>query len=138
MSEFLLLCADATLWDPTIRATWGLLNFCPTIMQFQVCAIMQTQLATLSQTGALGEVEKPKQDMAFLMIVPSTDAGGDQVFSLAAVWVHPCYGHISTLKEAAQKLMLLADNGPDWPYAFVCMKDTILHMPCLIRDTSVL
>ena len=65
-----------------------------------------------------------------MMIVPSTDAGGDQVFSLAAVWVHPCYGHISTLKEAAQKLMLLADNGPDWPYAFVCMKDiNMSHMP---------
>ena len=76
MSEFSLLCADATLWDPTTRATWGSLDFCPMITWFQVCTITQTQLATLSQAGAWGEVEKPWWDMAFLMIVPSTNAGG--------------------------------------------------------------
>ena len=31
--------------------------------------------------------------------------------------------------EAAQKLMLLVDDGPDWPYAFVCMNNTMLHAP---------
>ena len=84
MSKFTLLCADVTLWDPTTRATWGSLDFCPMITWFQVHAIMQTQLTTLSQAGAWGEIEKPQQDMAFLMIVPSTNAGGDQVFSLAS------------------------------------------------------
>ena len=46
---------------------------------------MQTQLTTLSQEGAWGEVEKPWQDMVFLMIAPSTNARSDQVFSLAAM-----------------------------------------------------
>ena len=55
------------------------------VKQFQVCAIMQTQLTALSQAGACGEVEKPQWDMAFLIIVPNIDAGGDQVFGLAAV-----------------------------------------------------
>ena len=98
-------------------------------MWFQVCAIMQTQLTALSQAAAWGEVERPRQDVAFLMIVPSTNAGGDQVLSLAAVWVHPCQGHLSTLVEAAKKLMLLADDGPDWPYTFVCMNDTVSQVP---------
>ena len=63
------------------------------------------------------------------MIMPNNNARGDQVFSLAAVWVHPHQGHLSTLLEAAQKLMLLVDNGPDWPYAFIHMNDTMLYVP---------
>ena len=85
MSEFSLLCANATLWDPTTRAIWRSLDFCPTITWFQVCTIMQTQLTTLSQAGAWGEVEKPQWDMAFLIIAPSNNLGGDQVFSLATM-----------------------------------------------------
>ena len=73
--------------------------------------------------------EKARGDIAFLMIAPSTNPEGDQVFSLAVVWAHPCQGCLSTLVEAAQKLMLLADNGPDWPYTFVHMSDTVLHVP---------
>ena len=67
--------------------------------------------------------------MVFLMIVPSTDARGDQVFGLAAMWMYPHQGCLSTLMEAAWKLVLLADNGPGWPYTFVHMIDTMLHMP---------
>ena len=107
----------------------GSLDFCPMLTWFQVCAIMQTQLTTLSQAGVWGEVKKPRQDMTFLMIVPSTTARGDQLFSLAVLWVYLCQGHLSTLVKAAQKLMLLADNSPDWLYAFVHMSDTILHVP---------
>ena len=129
MSEFSHLCADATLWNPTTRAAWGSLNFCPTLMQFQVHAIMQTQLTALSQAGAWGEVEKPRWNMAFLIIAPSTNAGGDQVFSLAVVWAHPCHGHLSILVKAAQKLMLLAGNSSDWLYAFICISDTVTCTP---------
>ena len=109
MSVFLLLCADATQWDPTTRATWGSFDFCPTIMWFQVHAITLAQLTALSWTGAWGEVEKPWWDMVLLMIAPSTNAGGDQVFGLATMWVHPHQGCLPTLVEAAQKLMLLPD-----------------------------
>ena len=74
---------------------------------------MQTWLTALSQAGVWGEVEKARWDIAFLMIAPSTNAGGVQVFSLVVVWAHPHQGHLSTLVEAAKKLMLLADDGPD-------------------------
>ena len=62
------------------------------------------------------------------MIAPSTNARGDQVFSLVVVWTHPYQGCLSTLVEAPQKLMLLVDDGPNWPYTFICMSDTVLHM----------
>ena len=113
MSEFSCPCANATLWDPNTRAAWGSINFCPGLTWFQVCAFMQTQWTALSQAGPWGEVEKPRWDMAFLMIAPSTNDGGDQFLSLAVVWVHPHQGHLPTLAEAAQKLMPLVDNGPD-------------------------
>ena len=67
--------------------------------------------------------------MAFLLIVPSTNARGDQVFGLAVVWAHPHQGHLSTPAEAAQKLMLQVGDGPDWPYAFIYMSTTELHVP---------
>ena len=54
---------------------------------------------------------------------------GWPIFRLAVVWAHPHQGCLSTLVEAAWILMLLADDGPDWPYAFVCMSDTMLHVP---------
>ena len=77
MSKFSHLCDDTILWDPTNKAAMGSLDVCPTIMQFQVHTIMQTQLSALSQAGAWGKAMKPRWDMAFLMIAPSTNGGGD-------------------------------------------------------------
>ena len=75
MSEFSLLCADATLWDPITRATLGYLDFCFLVKSFQVHTIMQTELTSLSQAGAWREVEKPWWDMTFLMTAPNTSVG---------------------------------------------------------------
>ena len=94
MSEFFLLCADSALWDPTTSATWGSLNFCPKVTQFQVHTITQGQLTTLSQVGACRDVEKPHQDMAFLLIVTSLAIGCEWVFGLTAMWMHPHQIHL--------------------------------------------
>ena len=126
MRDFLHLSKDVGLWDTSTKATWGLLDFCPAVMQYQVHAIMQTQLTALSQTGAWGDVKKPWWDMAFLLIVPSLAVGCEWVFSLTAMWAHP---HLPTVGEAAQKLMLLANESPNWPYAYAWMNDAAAHMP---------
>ena len=89
MSEFSLLCADSALWDPTTSAMWGSLNFCPKVTQFQVCTITQGQLTALSWVGAWGDMEKPCQDMAFLLIAPILAIRSKLVFGLTAVWMHP-------------------------------------------------
>ena len=129
MSKSSRLCANATLWDPTTRAAWGSLDFCPALMWFQIWAIMQTQLTALSLAGAWGEVENPRWDIAFLMKAPSNNAGGDQVFGLTVLQAHSHQGCLFTLVEAAQKLILLADDSPDWLYTFIPMSDTMLHVP---------
>ena len=67
--------------------------------------------------------------MAFLLIAPSTNAGCEQVFGLTVLWTHPCQAHLCTLEEVACKLLLLADDGPEWPYAFAYFNDTMSHVP---------
>ena len=63
------------------------------------------------------------------MIAPSTNVGGDQLFGPVVVWVHPHQGHLTTLVEAAQKLMPLVDDSPECPYTFIHMSNTMLHVP---------
>ena len=51
--------------------------------------------------------------MAFLLIAPSTDAGGECVLGLTAVWAHPYQAHLHTLEEVAHKLLYVVDDCPD-------------------------
>ena len=67
--------------------------------------------------------------MAFLLIAPSLAIGCEWVFRLTAVCMHPCQVCLPTLADAAQKLLLLADEGTNWPYAYITMNDAMAHAP---------
>ena len=129
MSEFLHLCTDTVLWDPNSSAMRGSLDFCLLIKQFHVPTIRQTQLTALSQTGTWGNVENPRQDMAFLLIAPSLTIGCKRIFGLMALWAHPHQAHLVSLVEVVWHLILMADEGLDWLYMFICMNDPVLHVP---------
>ena len=54
------------------------------------------------------------------------------------VWVGPWTDHcvdaphqvcLPSLVNVAQKLLLLADKGADWPYAYIRMNDAMAHVP---------
>ena len=92
-------------------------------------AIMQEQLNALSQVGAWGSVEKSHQDMVFLLPVLSIAMRCERVFGLTMVWAHLCQAHIHTLDDVTHKLVLLADESVDWPYAFIWLNDVISHLP---------
>ena len=129
MSNFVLLSTDASLWEPVTKVRLGSHDFCPGVNSFQVQAVIQAQLSTLSQAGAWGDVEKAKWDMAFLLIVSSITMGYEKVFGLVAIWVHPhqtCYHY---LEEVAHKLVLLVDESMDWAYAFVQLNEGLSHVP---------
>ena len=81
-------------------------------------AIIISELYALSHTGAWGDVEKLRCDMAFLLIVPDKTVKGERVFGLIAVWAHPHQAHHLSLGETVHKLTLLIDIGTDWAYAF--------------------
>ena len=117
MSNFSLVCMNVGLWDTSTKATLRSLDFCLVVMQLQVHAIMQTQLTFLSHAGP-GEMWKsPQWDMAFVLVVPSLAIRCEWVFGLTAVWAHPHQANLPTLADATQRLMLLADEGANWPYA---------------------
>ena len=128
MSEFSCLCADKALWDPNSSDTWGSLDLCPPIQWFHVPTIRQTQLTTLSQAGAWWNAEKPREDMAFLLIAPSLGVGCERIFGLMAMWAHHHQAHLASLVQVAQCLILLADEGLDWSYTFIWMNDAVLHV----------
>ena len=96
----------------------GVTQSLPPLSQFQVRAIMPSELQAFSQSGAWGDMEKPRCDMAFLLIVPAEAIGGEKVFGLVVVWVHPHEACYHSLGEVAHKLTLLINTGSDWAYAF--------------------
>ena len=67
--------------------------------------------------------------MAFLLILPKEGIAGERVYGLAMVWVHPYQARVSTIEDAAKKLILLASTGPNWPYAFVQFNRDAHHVP---------
>ena len=129
MSDFSLLSPDMSLWDPSTKATWGLLDFCPAVTLFHVCKVMQMQLIALSQVGAWGDAEKPHQDMVFILMTPNPAIGCKWVFDLTPMWMHPHQVCLPTMAEITQKLMLLADKGTNWLYAYARMNDAMAHTP---------
>ena len=89
---------------------------------------MQRQLVDCPFPGGTwGDVRKPCQDMVFLLIVQHLAIGCKWVFGLTAMWMHPHQVHLPTLEEAGQKLLLLADEGTNWPYAYVRMNNAMAH-----------
>ena len=92
---------------------------------------MQAQLNALSHVGAWGDLEKPQWDMAFLLVVPGITIECERVFGITTVWAHPTQAHFETLEEVAHTLVLLADIGMDWPYAFMWLNDAISHAPLM-------
>ena len=114
MSNYMHFSRDACLWEQSTQVVWGSHDLCPSLSQFQVKEVTQSELSALSQAGAWGDSEKPKCDMAFLLLVPNKTTEGERVFGLVAVWVHPHQEHHPFLDEVAQKLTLLIDTGANW------------------------
>ena len=67
--------------------------------------------------------------MVFILITPSLAVGYEWVFGLRDMWVHSHQACLPTLADATQKLMLLADKDPNWPYAYEHMNVTVAHLP---------
>ena len=76
-----------------------------------------------------GDAKNPWQDMAFLLIMLSITVGYERIFGLAAVWVHPCQAHYTTVAEVECKLVLLMDGSANWVYVFIQLNEVLSHAP---------
>ena len=45
------------------------------------------------------------------------------------MWKHAHQAHLPMLADAGRMLLLLADEGADWPYAYIRMNDAVAHTP---------
>ena len=70
MSGYAHFSRDASLWEQSTQVMWVSHDLCPSLSQFQVREVTQSELLSLSQAGAWGNTEKPKCDMAFLLVIP--------------------------------------------------------------------
>ena len=133
MDNFTHFSKDASLWGWLTQVVWGALDFCPFLSQFQVRDVTQYELLVLSHAGAWGDFERPKHDMAFLLIVLGKTVEGEMAFRLAMVWAHPYQACLSSLDEVARKLALLIDIGDNWVYTFVQLNEGTIHVPLSIE-----
>ena len=129
MSNFMLLSAEASLWELMTKLRWRLHDYCLVVTNFQVWAIKQAQLDTLSQAMAWGDAEKPQWDMAFLLIMLSITPEHKRIFSLINAWAHPCQACYTTLADAVCRLVLLMDGSANWVYAFVQLNEVLSYAP---------
>ena len=95
MDNFKQFSKNTSLWEWWTQVVWGSLNFCPTLSQFQVRDVTRLELSAIFHKGACQDFEKPKLDMAFLLIVPGKPIKGDMAYALATVWVHIHTKHAS-------------------------------------------
>ena len=110
-------------------ATWGFLDICPLLTQFQVVEITRVALSTISHAEAWGDPKRPKSDMAYPLLVPDQAVEEEQRFGLVVVWTHPCQAHLPSLDEVARKPILLIKPGEDWAYTFMQLNKDSQHIP---------
>ena len=113
MDAYASFASDTSKWEQANMATWGSLDICPPLTQFQVVEISRVGLSAISCAEAWGDPKRPKSDMAYLLLAPNQAVEEERRFGLAAVWIHPCQAHLPSLDEAARKLTLLINTGED-------------------------
>ena len=91
--------------------------------------MIQSELSSLTGSGAWGDAKKFCSDLAYLLVSPEKATEGEMVFGLAMVWVHPYQACISTLDEVARKLTLLTASQENWAYTFVRFNEDAQHDP---------
>ena len=76
---------------------------------------------------SLGRHGKALSRYGILLIALSLGVRCKWVFRLTAMWTHSHQIHPLSLVDVAWKLLLLADEGADWPYAYIRMNDSMAH-----------
>ena len=64
-----------------------------------------------------------------LLIALCLAVGCKLIFRLTTMWMHPHQVCLPTLANVAQRLLLLADKGAEWPYAYTRMSNAMAHVP---------
>ena len=135
MSEFEFFMEREDRWGDSMRVLWGSLGICPPLDHIGLPHHMVEELHSISHLKVWGDVQKPHQGMAYLL-VQSNDTSEARTYGIALVWISPLEARVSSMVEALEILSSLTSEGSDWLYIFLQLYEGANNMP-LPRDKHI-
>ena len=128
MTEYAFFTEKVDRWGKDMASLWGNLNICPHLYQLELPCHSQVELFSISSLKILGNVQKPRHDIAYLLVwVENTIK--DREYGISLVWVNPNQVRAATMEEAVEKLTTCTSSGTDWPYALAQLYEGPHHTP---------
>ena len=107
---------------------WGHLNICPSLQQFHITSITQSELSSLTGLKAWGDKEKFHNDITFPLVSAEEEVTGKRMYGLSTICVKPCQARVPSTEEAVKELTAWVSSGPDEPYTLVQLNEDTCHV----------
>ena len=129
MTNYAFFLQGSDRWGKDLAFLWGCLNICPSLQQFHISSVTQSELSFLTGLKAWGDKEKFCNNIAFQLVSAEEEATWDRKYGLSTIWVNPCQVRVCSMEEVVRELTTWVSSGPNWPYAFVWLNEDTCHMP---------
>ena len=129
MTDYAFFLQGSDRWGKDLALLWGHLNICPSLQQFHISSITQSELPYPTGLKAWGDKEKFCSDIIFLLVSAKEEATGDREYGLSTIWVDPSQARICSMEEVVKELTTWVSIGPDWPYTLVQLNEDTCLMP---------
>ena len=120
MTNYTFFLQGSDRWEKDLALLWGCLNICPSLQQFHIRSITQSELSSLTGLKAWGDKEKFCNDIIFLLVSAKEEVTEERKYSLSTIWVNPCQARVPSMEEAVKELTTWVSSGSNWPYATWC------------------
>ena len=129
MTDYAFLLQGSDRWGKDLALLWWYLNISPSLQQFHIMSITQSELSSLTSLKVWGDKEKFHNDIAFLLVSAEEEVTGDRKYGLSTIWVNPCQARVCSMEEVVKELTAWVSSGPDWPYTLVWLNKDTHHAP---------
>ena len=129
MTDYAFFLQDSDRWGKELAFLWGHLDICPSLQQFHISSVTQSELSSLTSLSTCGDKEKFCNDIAFLLVSAKEEAIGDRKYGLSTIWVNPCQARVCSMEEVVRELTTWVSSGPNWPYTLVWLNKDTCHAP---------
>ena len=129
MTNYAFFLQGSDRWGKDLALLWGCLNIFPSLQQFHISSITQSEFSSLTGLKAWQDKEKFHNDIAFLLVSAKEEATGDRKYNLSTIWMNPCQARVYSMEEAVKELTSWVSSRPNWPYALVQLNEDTCHVP---------
>ena len=98
MTNYAFFLQGSDRWGKDLALLWGHLNICPSLQQFHISSVTQSELSSLTCLKAWGDKEKFCNDITFLLVSAEEKATGDRKYGLSTIWVNPCQARVCSME----------------------------------------